>query len=279
MNSKVKITKRLRKSPDGRDLSPNEQVLVVDGKLLLVDRTGQSTVSYFKDFVNRDITHPLLWSAPIIISERENIEVGDWVIYGNVKASNHLLKQVEDQHEADHYNLTSQLMNDMRRKSPAITVWSAKVLALPEHFSKEQLQAIIDHKLNDQQEFMIECDERRPFTEKGFGHYYVIKLPLILHPAEVKKLSIEDFNTIADLRIYLLNHPDKEMVKAACLHYLGDKFQAFAENNEQMYSEEMVRVAFLSNPKSFVGVIGDRSDETAWQEFKKKNLIKGRHGN
>lgn len=37
----------------------------------------------------------------------------------------------------------------------------------------------------------------------------------------------EYFNNIGDLRPLLLVHPDSEMVRAACLHYLGDKFQKF----------------------------------------------------
>jgi len=276
MDIKAKVTRRLRESPDGKALPPNEQVLVADGKLLLVDQRGYTTTCYFKDFVGGNITHPLLWFAPIIISETEKIEVGDWVVYGNAKRSNHLLKQVADEREADHYNQMGRLMDDIRRKSPTVTVWSAKVLALPENFSNEQLQAIIDEKLKDQQELMIECTGHE---YNGYVYQYPIKSPLTLYPTVATKVSIDQFNTIADLRIYLLNHPDKEMVKAACLHYLGDKFQAFAENNEQMYGEEMVKVAFFCNPKSFVGIIGDRSDETAWEEFKKKNFIKGRHGN
>lgn len=47
-------------------------------------------------------------------------------------------------------------------------------------------------------------------------------------------ITIEQFNTIGDLRPFLLEHPDSEMVEAACLHYLGDKFQEFnAKLNQQ----------------------------------------------
>ena len=36
------------------------------------------------------------------------------------------------------------------------------------------------------------------------------------------------FNQVADIRLLLLSHPDREMIKASCLHSLGDKFQAYS---------------------------------------------------
>lgn len=38
---------------------------------------------------------------------------------------------------------------------------------------------------------------------------------------------IEEFSKVADIRILLLTHPDGEMIKASCLHYLGDAAQAW----------------------------------------------------
>jgi hypothetical protein len=40
-----------------------------------------------------------------------------------------------------------------------------------------------------------------------------------------KKITQDQFDTITDLRPYLLQHPDSKMIYAACLHFLGDKFQ------------------------------------------------------
>jgi len=48
------------------------------------------------------------------------------------------------------------------------------------------------------------------------------------------KITQEEFNTIGDLRYYLLGHPDVHMVKTACLHYLGDDHQEL-ENNKKEY--------------------------------------------
>ena len=40
-------------------------------------------------------------------------------------------------------------------------------------------------------------------------------------------VSQDVFDKTADLRRYLLMHPDQTMVKQACLHYLGDAHQKF----------------------------------------------------
>lgn len=42
-----------------------------------------------------------------------------------------------------------------------------------------------------------------------------------------KKVEQCDFNSIADLRRFLLGHPDGEMVKQSCLHFLGDEAQVW----------------------------------------------------
>jgi hypothetical protein len=44
-----------------------------------------------------------------------------------------------------------------------------------------------------------------------------------------KKISQDQFDSIADLRPYLLQHPDGKMVESACLHYLGDEMQQYYE--------------------------------------------------
>ena len=36
------------------------------------------------------------------------------------------------------------------------------------------------------------------------------------------KIGYEIFNKIEDLRNFLLHHADQEMIRASCLHYLGD---------------------------------------------------------
>lgn len=36
---------------------------------------------------------------------------------------------------------------------------------------------------------------------------------------------IEEFSKQSDIRIFLLSHPDQEMVRKSCLHFLGDAAQ------------------------------------------------------
>lgn len=52
------------------------------------------------------------------------------------------------------------------------------------------------------------------------------------HEGNLPPIGIENFNTIKDLRPFLLRHPDRQMVKESCLHYLGDKFQEFNQTQE-----------------------------------------------
>lgn len=53
------------------------------------------------------------------------------------------------------------------------------------------------------------------------------------------RLSQEEFNRISDLRMYLLLHPDHEMILESCLHYLGDGAQKWWENREKSKTGEI----------------------------------------
>jgi hypothetical protein len=77
--------------------------------------------------------------------------------------------------------------------------------------------------MNKYKDFLIEFVEA---WEDGMGgeSYIYIKAKELLKE-KPKQISIEQFNTIPDLRIYLLNHPDQEMVRTSVLHYLGDETQ------------------------------------------------------
>jgi len=48
-----------------------------------------------------------------------------------------------------------------------------------------------------------------------------------------EKITVDQFNSIEDLRSYFLQHPDPEKIKTACLHFLGDAHQEFAFEQEQ----------------------------------------------
>lgn len=76
-----------------------------------------------------------LGKIPIIISETEKIEVGDWVYYQD---DNVIFK-------CEHPNL--------------IGVGEYKVLSLPEHFSPKHLQAIVDGKMKNGDKVLVECED------------------------------------------------------------------------------------------------------------------------
>lgn len=53
-----------------------------------------------------------------------------------------------------------------------------------------------------------------------------------LPPSARFQLSLEVAKYISDLRWLLNTHPDQDMVKASCLHYLGDAAQEWYENQK-----------------------------------------------
>lgn len=107
-------------------------ILVVDGKFVYVKC---STVEAFMFKMNS--TH-----KPIIISETEKIEVGDW--YFRVESPGATLKQATE--------LEVQLINNGK------VLDAKKVLVLSEHFSPEQL-ITINNKFKDGDKVFVECEE------------------------------------------------------------------------------------------------------------------------
>lgn len=100
------------------------------------------------------------WIKPIIISETEEIEIGDKYIH---LPTNTILEKGQDKE--------------------AILVNSYKILALPENFSPKHLQAIIDGKLKDGDEVLIECKNMKTYNDlyphksnMEFHDNYFIKL-------------------------------------------------------------------------------------------------------
>jgi hypothetical protein len=121
---------------------------------------------------------------PILVSRTEKIEVGDWTLV------NGKLEQV----------LQMQLGEDGIWQYRTNTAWFSncvKVIALPEHFSPEQLQMIVDGKLKEGK-CLVECDKR--FSVHGDKHsntdkpsdYSIIKLNphITIYPVEEKMVAI-----------------------------------------------------------------------------------------
>ena len=60
---------------------------------------------------------------------------------------------------------------------------------------------------------------------KGYSPYLLLESDLesVIQQA-IAEHEAFNFNKIIDIRNYLLRHPDQDMIKAACLHYLGDSY-------------------------------------------------------
>ncbi len=115
----------------------HQGMTVCKGKLVLIE---QDVTSEERKGIQHIEKGKLKYSMPIIISETEEIEVGD-------KAYNEINQSI--------INVNDSLAADILREE-----WKQyKTLALPEHFSPEQLQLIVDGKLKDGDEICLECIE------------------------------------------------------------------------------------------------------------------------
>lgn len=123
------------------------EVPVAEGKLVLVECKPEEALLFqylnTTTFVGIKMGHYVKglgkYYKPILISETEKIEVGDWAY--NLKTKE--LKQATTQDGAILSGMT----------------W-CKVLALPEHFSPKHLQAIVDGKLKDGDKVLVECEKK-----------------------------------------------------------------------------------------------------------------------
>lgn len=96
---------------------------------------------------------------PIIISETEEIEVGDWV-YNKV---------------SKHSSTDSHIYQITKRKQLHNSNQS-KILALPEHFSDKHLQAIVDGKMKDEDKVLVKCNWKRIWKYGIAGKVNIIYL-------------------------------------------------------------------------------------------------------
>ncbi len=76
-----------------------------------------------------------------------------------------------------------------------------KILALPEHFSPEQLQMIVDGKLKNGDKVLIECDYWPDIRDDKYPGQYVIKLNssnhITLHKVEEKMYTLDQVVALA----------------------------------------------------------------------------------
>ncbi len=222
MQSKVKET-RMHTYPSIKPYQVGVPVScpVAEGKLVLIDRGPRSlsnesallfkvpdSPGYSGRFgIKKDIVmSPSEWNSgdcldPIIISETQQIEVGDWV-YGGNKPS--IIQVRDDSH-----------LQYLLRASEAYPQYKFfVVLTLPEHFSPKHLQAIVDGKMKDGDKVLVECEEDfsaeciesgkcncKGNNDKCTKTYdYKIKLNssnhITLHKVEQQKYTLEEMKRI-----------------------------------------------------------------------------------
>lgn len=158
MNIKVKQTENL----DGR--------IVTRGKLVLIETKEVADILKWKkdskitgraiQYIQADVNY----IRPIIISETEEILIGD--SYLQILTSGKKCVNVADE-------ITVEIIKEQ------IVCEVFKILALPEHFSPEILQMIVDGDLKDGQDLWVECEEKPEIIAKfgiDFKDEYVIKL-------------------------------------------------------------------------------------------------------
>jgi hypothetical protein len=120
---------------------------------------------------------------PIFISKTEKIEVGDWVY-----------------DRAGHQKVYIKEFDALAVDGGNCSDWCVKILALPDHFSPEQLQDIVDGKLKEGK-YLLECEmwykditgEHKALMLTG-TEYPKIKLNphITIYPVEERKYSEED---------------------------------------------------------------------------------------
>jgi hypothetical protein len=177
-------------------------VPVTEGKLILVECTYKEGLLWKRNIDDKFFNLATgvavgktnnIYYKPIIISETEKIEVGDWYLHYNSGTKEYTLFRADSIFE------NGNNPNDIDLRGNILPYGNKKVLALPEHFSPKHLQAIVDGKMKDGDKVLIECenigyyshnDDKTIPLDKG------IKLNssnhIILHKIEEKMYNEKD---------------------------------------------------------------------------------------
>lgn len=160
---------------------------VAEAKLVLVESTKKDGEIYHDEegwHINHGAFNSGKYYKPILISETEKIEVGDWTY--------HSRKDMQQLKQVTNPNAENDLLNLGWRK----------VLALPEHFSPKHLQAIVDGKMKDGDKVLVECEKQ---YHDGDQWHHKIKLNssnhITLHKVEEKMYSREELRLIVSRAI------------------------------------------------------------------------------
>ncbi len=165
--------------PKDRDGGIWNDKLVTDAELVLVV-CEEVKYAILHNIINRNGK----FFKPILISRTEKIEVGDWITDGKRIAQVNVLT-IDDPNRDKH----------------------SKILALPEHFSQQQLQDIVDGKLKEGK-CLVECEKKYspggavdcgdPDDDGGAYKYNQIKLNphITIYNVEEKMYTKEEVQKI-----------------------------------------------------------------------------------
>lgn len=172
---KVEHTKTITTYDDG---IVKTTALVTDAELVLVECKAEEGILYIPNWKYEEgklhILHKgvsfsdAVYKAfkPILISRTEKIEVGDWLYW---KEDYPLIQYIRNDGDA----IMVARPESVYRSRIKASLFQ-KIIALPEHFSPQQLQDIVDGKLKDGDKVLVECETFKvnPEWDKPIGSEY-----------------------------------------------------------------------------------------------------------
>lgn len=225
--------------------------VVCKGKFILVEEPNPKKRHSIWKNKNGQLLHTttstpekLVAVKGIIISETEEIEIGDYFVKWKWEDAKPYI------HLANKSNESMWNTNSRYYDSDEYTSYKAKkILALPEHFSDKHLQAIADGKMRDGDEVLVKCipDYENPpkgyYTHYGSGKYYedepVIKKELLSNPDKPIPYLI-----YLNRQNHITLFPVKQSLEDAYRSYI--KCISVGESFEIDYKNETIAKAFIA---------------------------------
>jgi hypothetical protein len=157
----IKVTDTKMHRTIGKYLPVDKDVPVAEGKLILIQAKEDSLLAfnqyngeyYILPEKGARLKMPAQYLKPIIISETEKIEVGDWYLHYNSGTKEYTLFRADSIFE------NGNNPNDIDSRGNILPYGNKKVLALPEHFSPKILNQIVNGELKDGDGVLLECEE------------------------------------------------------------------------------------------------------------------------
>ena len=196
--------------------------IVCEGKLVLIEDKSIKENQAHTLWKNKNgqllLTHTsnsnhLVALKPIIISETEEIEVGDWVYNSNTntvfKATQKFISTISNFENHCYF----------------------KILALSEHFSPKHLQAIVDGKLKDGDKVLVKCRPEPKLDKDSFDKGDL-------------KLNKDGYKIYLNQQNHITLFSAKQSLYNASLNYI--KCTNVGESLETDYRNEALINAFIT---------------------------------